>query len=82
MIQSFRDCQSNLTGAKYDGFKDFTRDIQINWRSNKLLLSEKSGGFKTHAEMPVTSFERGAAYNEAEVEQCLGVIRASIAGLE
>ena len=27
LIANFKDCKQNLASAKYDGFKDFTRDI-------------------------------------------------------
>ena len=27
LIQNFHDCHSNLVNDKYDGFKDFTRDL-------------------------------------------------------
>jgi len=39
-------CRKNLEGAKYDGFKDFTRDIQLNWRTFKLHISDKANGYK------------------------------------
>jgi hypothetical protein len=39
-------CGANLAAHKYEGFKDFTRDIQLNFKSFNLHCSQKSAGFK------------------------------------
>jgi hypothetical protein len=46
LMSNLATCRRNLEGHKYDGFKDFTRDVQLNWRTFKLHLSDKANGFK------------------------------------
>jgi len=46
LLGNLATCRRNLELYKYDGFKDFTRDIQLNWRSFSLSKSEKAFNFK------------------------------------
>lgn len=40
IMQNLNDCKVGLEQCKYKGFKDFTKDIQINWRKARVKNEE------------------------------------------
>ena len=82
LISNLHATGNNINIHKYDGFKDFTRDVQINWRALKMQNSDKATAFKTTSDIVVSEYPMSSSYNAEEVNQCKAAIESIASRME